>query len=110
MPKKQSRRQEFENIFRSVDEDERDLVDRLIDEAVYCEEQLSKLRKMPLIEVNPRNKAQTRMTPAARLYKQLLAGYTNTIRVLMNVLRKVETTERDDLLKRLEEFSLNEND
>lgn len=100
------RREAYDKIFRSVDPDEKELVDRLIDECVYCEEQLAKIRKMPQISVNPRNKNQMRITPAARLYKSYMQSYMNAIRVLVNVLRKVETTAQDDLLKRLEEFSL----
>ena len=101
-----NRREKYDHIFRAVDPDEKELVDRLIDECVYCEEQLSKLRKMPQIAVNPRNKNQTKITPAARLYKQYMQSYMNAIRVLVNVLRKVESTAQDDLMKKLEEFSL----
>lgn len=100
------KREIYEHIFRSVDEDEKQLVSGLIDECIYCEKWLEKLKKEPPIIYNPKNKNQSRITPAARLYKQYLTSYTNAIRVLLNVLRKVENQAQDDLLKRLEEFSI----
>ena len=99
-------RAEYEKIFRSVDEDERNLVSGLVDDCVWLEEQLRKLRKLDHIQINPRNRNQMRLTPAARLYKQYATTYANNIRVLLNVLRKVENQAQDDLLRKLEEFSL----
>lgn len=99
-------REYYENIFRAVDEDEKALVSGLIDECIYCEKWLAKLKKEPPIVYNPENRNQSRITPAARLYKQYLTSYTNAIRVLLNVLRKVESAAQDDLLRKLEEFSL----
>lgn len=99
-------REYYENIFRAVDEDEKALVSGLIDECIYCEKWLAKLKKEPPIVYNPKNRNQSRITPAARLYKQYLTSYTNAIRVLLNVLRKVESAAQDDLLRKLEEFSL----
>lgn len=99
-------RSNYDEIFRSVDEDEKRLVGGVIEDCVWLEEQLRKLRKLDHIQINPRNKSQMRLTPAARLYKQYATTYANNIRVLLNVLRKVETTAQDDLLRKLEEFSL----
>ena len=99
------RREEYDAIFRDVDEDEKQLVDRLIAECIYYEEQMDELRKLPFIAVNPKNHAQQRMTPASRLYKQHATSYMNGIRILLNVLRKVESAAQDELLRRLEEFT-----
>ena len=101
-----TRREEYEHIFRSVDDDEKALVSRLIDECIFCEEQMETLHKMPQIQINPKNPERMRPTAALRAYKQFSAAYKDNIRILLNVLRKVETTAQDDLLKRLEEFSL----
>lgn len=99
-----SRREDFENLFINVDESERQLVDRLIDEAIYCEEQMTELKKLPQIAKNPKNPALQKITAAARLYKDFAASYRDTIRILLNILRKVETSAADDLLRRLAEF------
>ena len=92
-------------MFRNVDETEKRLVDKLIDECIYYEEQMESLRQLPFISVNPRNTAQQKMTPAAKLYKEYATSYMNALRILLNILRKVENAEADDLLRRLEEFT-----
>ena len=101
----EKRRAEYDDLFRNVDETEKRLVDKLIDECIYYEEQMESLRQLPFISVNPRNAAQQKMTPAAKLYKEYATSYMNALRILLNILRKVENAEADDLLRRLEEFT-----
>lgn len=101
----EKRRAEYDDLFRNVDETEKRLVDKLIDECIYYEEQMESLRQLPFISVNPRNTAQQKMTPAAKLYKEYATSYMNALRILLNILRKVENAEADDLLRRLEEFT-----
>ena len=100
-----NRRVELDELFRDADESERRLVDRLIDEVIYYETQMRELKKLPFISVNPRNVAQQKTTAAARLYKEYATSYMNAIRILLNILRKVETSAQDELLRRLEEFA-----
>lgn len=102
----EKRRAEYDDLFRNVDETEKRLVDKLIDECIYYEEQMESLRQLPFISVNPRNTAQQKMTPAAKLYKEYATSYMNALRILLNILRKVENAEADDLLRRLEEFTV----
>lgn len=99
------RRDEYEEIFRDVDETERKLVDRLIDECVWYEEQMLALRDVPHLAIHPTKPHLQRLTPAAKLYKEYATSYMNAIRILLNTLRKVESTAQDDLLRRLEEFA-----
>ena len=103
--KQEDRRKYYDEIFKSVDETERKLVDRLIDEVVYYEDEMDRLRELPWVAVNPRNPAIQKTTAAAKVYKGIAGQYMNAIRILLNVLRKVETSEQDELLKRLEEFT-----
>ena len=86
------RKQFYLNIFDSADESERKLVDRMIDEVVYLEEEMAELKQLPFVAVNPKNPAMQRVTPAAKVYKDCLSQYNNSIRILLNVLRKVETS------------------
>ena len=65
---------------------------------------MERLKKMPFISVNPKNPARQKVTAAARLYKEYVTSYMNALRILLNVLRKVETSAQDELLKRLGEF------
>ena len=99
------RRQELEEIFRDVEETEKKLVDGLIGEVVYYEEQMRELKKLPFIAVHPKNPAMQKMTPAAKLYKEYATSYMNGLRILLNILRKVESTAQDELLRKLEEYS-----
>lgn len=102
---KNGRKAEYDRIFRAVDEDERDFVEKLICECVWYEEQMDDLKKLPFIAVHPKRPELQRVTPAAKLYKEYATSYMNAMRILLNVLRKVESAAQDDLLKRLEEFA-----
>ena len=98
------RRAEYDEIFKAVDDAEKTLIDSLIDECVWYEEQMTELKKLPFISVHPTKPALQRTTPAARLYKEYATSYMNALRILLNTLRKVETEAQDELLRRLEEF------
>ena len=100
-----TRREELDEIFRDVDEDEKKLVDNLIDEVVFLEEQMTRLKTLPFISVHPKNSALQKTTSAAKQYKECSQSYMNATRILLNVLRKVESSAQDELLKRLEEFA-----
>lgn len=100
------RRAYFDDILRNVDEKERALVDGLLDEIVYYEEQMQQLREQPFIIYHPKLPGVTKVSPSARLYKDFRNSYMNAIRIILNVLRKVESDAQDDLLKKLEEFKL----
>lgn len=103
--KTEKRRAEYDAILQDVDESEKRLVDRLVDEVVWYEEQMEELKKLPFIVTNPKNPAQQKTTTAAKLYKEHATSYMNALRILLNILRKVESTAQDELLRRLEQFS-----
>lgn len=98
------RKKFYQEIFESADEAERKLVDRMIDEVIYLEEQMTELKRLPFVAVNPKNPMQQKSTPAAKIYKDCMSQYANAVRILINVLRKTETSAQDELMKRLEEF------
>lgn len=100
-----SRREELEDIFRDIEPEQKKLINPLLDEVCFLEEQMQKLKTMPFISVNPKNSAQMKSTSAAKQYKECSQSYMNAIRILAGVLRKVETSAQDELLRRLEEFS-----
>ena len=99
-----TRREELDEIFKNVEENQRQLVSRLLDEVVFLEERMSELKKLPFVSVNPKNAAQQRMTPAAKLYKECTQSYMNAIRILCSLLHKIESSAQDDLLRLLEDF------
>lgn len=103
---KDTRRKQLEAIFADVDPGEKQLVTNLLDEVVYLECRMAELKKMPFIHAHPQNPALQKSTPAAKQYKECMQSYMNALRILVNILRKVETSAQDELLKKLEEFAL----
>ena len=99
-----NRREELNQIFKDIDKTEKQLIDKLLDEIVFLEEQMINLKKLPFIKINPKNQTQQKITPAAKLYKEHSQSYMNAIRILLNTLRKVESSAADELLERLKEF------
>lgn len=97
--------EELKDLFADVEENEKKLVLRLLAEVVYLEERMEELKKLPFLHIHPKNPALQKLTPAAKLYKECSQSYMNAIRILLSILRKVETSAQDELLKRLEEFS-----
>lgn len=86
------------DIFKDIPDTEKGLISPLLDEVVFLEKYLMKLRKLPFID------SDNKKTDAAKLYKELSANYANVIRILLNTLRKVNSEAQNDLLRRLEEF------
>ena len=59
--------------------------EQLIDEIVFIEEQLRELKKLPFLSVHPRNPALQKATPAAKLYKEMMQQYNNSLRLLFRL-------------------------
>ena len=75
--------------------------ERLIDEVVFLEEQMTELKKMPFVIVNPKNPAMQKTTPAAKTYKDLFQQYTNALKLLLKMSGKdAEETEEESPLRR----------
>lgn len=100
-----TRREELDEIFKEIDPNEKKLVNNLIDELVFLEEQMNYLKTLPFIRVHPKNKALQETTKAAKQYKEFSQSYMNAIRILCSLLHKVDTSAADELIKKLEEFS-----
>ena len=102
------RKNEIFSLFEHVDDEEKKLLTPLIENVVFLEKRMSDLREMPFVRVHPKNPLLQKTTPAAKLYKECMQSYMNAIRILLNTLRKVESSAADELLERLKEFSLDE--
>lgn len=63
-------------------EDDKQLIEPLIDEFLFIEQQLTELKKLPFIKIHPDNPELQKATPAAKQYKELIQQYTNIIKVL----------------------------
>jgi len=100
-----NRKEELLEIFSEVDEKEIKLLNPLMDEVVFLEEQMQMLRKMPQIKTHPTNPMLQKKTEAAKFYKECLQSYKDAIRILIGVLNKIDNSAADELLKKLEEFA-----
>lgn len=98
------RRQQLDEIFRDVGDDEKKLVGRLLDEVVFLETKMAELKAMPFLNVHPNNPAIQKMTPAAKLYKECSQSYMNAIRILCGILNRIESSAQDELMKALEMY------
>lgn len=99
------RKDELLSLFSAVDESERNIVDRLIDELIFLENRMQELKKLPFVSVHPAHPALQKVTAAAKIYKECSQSYMNGIRILLSVLRNAGSSAEEDLLRKLEEFS-----
>ena len=74
-----------------------ELVNSVIDDVLFLEERLTELKKLPFIEVNPKNAMQQRATPAAKQYKEFLQQYINCIKVIEAVIYRDKRLEGDEV-------------
>lgn len=75
----------------------------LIDEVVYLEEQLDYLRSLPKIKVHPKDPSKQKPTPAAKMYKEFLQQYINSIKVLIKATGAENENEESPLRKWMNE-------
>lgn len=104
--KYEKRKAELHSCFDGADETQKKIISRLIEEVVHLESRMDELRKMPQISAHPRNPAVQKATVASKQYKECSQSYMNAIRILLSVANKLEEDAQNELLKRLEEFSL----
>lgn len=75
-----------------------DLVENLVDEIIFLENQLEVLKKLPFIKVHPDNPEIQKATPASKQYVSLLAQYNANIRTLAR-LSGTDEIEEDSPLR-----------
>lgn len=93
----EDRTKELQKIVYAADPDNRIKANQLIDEIVFIEDRMTELRKLPFISVNPNNPAQQKSTPAAKLYKELLQQYNNSLKLLFRLCGERESEEESPL-------------
>ena len=54
----------------------------MVDNLLFLEQELDKLRGMPMIRVHPVNPARQKPTAAAKMYKEFLQQYVNVFKAL----------------------------
>lgn len=100
----EARRRELLSYFSAISESKRSVIIPLIDEFLFLEEELQKLRSLPLIRIHPKNPARQEITPAGKLYKEYMQSYLNALKVLQKTLYMEGETGESALVKMLKEF------
>ena len=96
-----TRKEELLKVFDGI-EGTKDVILPMIDDVVFLEGQLQRLRTLPFLRVNPKDPSQQKPTAAAKQYKELLQQYNNCIKILAGVLRKDAAEEESPLRTFLE--------
>lgn len=86
-----------DELLKIVPEDSLELVKSVIDDVIFLEDRLTELKKLPFIEVNPKNSMKQRSTPASKLYKEFLQQYINCIKMIEYVIYKDKRLEGEEL-------------
>lgn len=72
-------------------------IEQAVEEFVFLENRLTELRKLPFIQIHPKNKKLQKSTPASKQYKGILQQYTNMLKVLSKFAGKDETQQESPL-------------
>ena len=71
----------------------------LVNEAVFLEQKLDELKKLPFLKVHPNDPTKQKATPAQKQYKELLQQYSNIVKILVKVSGIDEQDEESPLRK-----------
>lgn len=89
-----TRKEQLENLLSKLDD--KDLVTQIVDEIIFLEQQLTYLRTLPFIRVNPNDSSQQKETPAAKQYHHMLQAYNNNIKIIISYIRKANLDEETE--------------
>lgn len=73
---------------------------QLVEEIVFIEEQLVELKKLPFINIHPKNPMKQKTTPASKQYKELLQQYNNSLRLLFRLSGDMGENEEESPLRK----------
>ena len=82
------RKEELLKACSDMEENRLALISSLIDEVLFLEEQLTYLKTLPFIRINPKDPALQKQTEAARQYTKLVGPYMQGIKLLSSALNK----------------------
>lgn len=86
-----------EELLKIVPADSLELVTDIIEEVVFLEGKLEELKKLPFIQINPKNNMQQRSTPAAKQYKEFLQQYINCLKMIEGIIYRDKRLEGDEI-------------
>ena len=94
-----SRKEDLEKIVFKEGSDNNIKAAQLIEEIIFLEEQMAYYRSLPQIKVHPDNPELQKATPAAKLYKESLQQYNNSLRLLFRITGELEGADEDSPLR-----------
>ena len=100
-----SRAEDLRSLLEFVEEEQRIVLEQLIEELIFIENKMAELKDYPFISVHPENPQKQKATVAAKQYKELAQSYMNGIRILSSAIRREsEGMEEDPVQKFLENY------
>ncbi|MBO7735942.1 MAG: hypothetical protein J6S67_25460 [Methanobrevibacter sp.] len=91
-------------LFEDYDEADKAIALDTIDEYIYFQEEINKLKKLPLIRIDANNPERQKVTPAGKLIKEYSQVIDAKRSTLLRILHRKESTAEDELLAKLSEF------
>ena len=92
-----SRSEDLLKVFKDIDEGKRTIIEKLIDEAVFLEDQMQELKKYPFIKFHPQNPNLQKVTAAGKQYREYLQTYTNICDKLCRIYANEDQSEESPL-------------
>lgn len=94
------RREDLEKIVYKEGTDNKIKAEALINEILFLEEQMEVYRKLPQIKVHPEKPELQKATPAAKLYKEALQQYNNSLRLLFRITGDLSESDEESPLRK----------
>lgn len=95
-----SRREDLEKIVFKDGTNNNIKASKLIEEIIFLEEQMAYYRSLPQIKVHPDDPQLQKATPAAKLYKESLQQYNNSLRLLLRITGDLGEADEESPLRR----------
>lgn len=88
-----TRREKLDEIFKDLDENKKSLINPLLDNIAFLEQRMEELKKLPFIQIHPKDPTKQRPTTASKLYKECSQSYMNAIRTVYSMINGHEVDE-----------------
>lgn len=95
-----SRKEQLQQIVNKTGTDNDVKTTHLIDEIIFIEENLARLKELPFIAVSAKNPNIQKATPASKQYKELLQQYNNCLRLLFRITGEMNGAEEESPLRK----------
>lgn len=95
-----TRKEELEKIVYKEGSDNDIRASKLIEEIIFLEEQMAYYRSLPQIKVDKNQPDRQKATPAAKLYKECLQQYNNSLRLLFRITGDIGEAEEESPLRK----------